>query len=496
MFVFRVCRPFLLLLFVSLLFFCSVFFNSVQAAGWLELPDQSISLTSDIADEPVNRSVSSGKGQQLIQWLGTASQHGISLPEQNWLQLAADPSPRNIRVIARQFAVALDAGMLDKRVYQPGWRISDQPVLASLENHLDNDNLSLVEPALPEYKLLKQHLKQLRWWLDNALQQFPDDRVLEKGDRHASIWQLNQWLKDLDLADGLPANVYSGRHQSAVSKIQKRFRLTVDGKLGPRTRQALIAMTLERIKTLRINLERLRWLPRTLPYPRVWVDIAGFRVFWMTGRYQQQKFKAIVGLPSRQTPVFQDEIESITINPPWRVPASIASTSLLRKAKQDSSFLEREGFTVYSGWESNAREVNPDKVNWRSLSRQSFPYRLEQKPGKVNRLGRYKLDSPNRFSVYLHDTHKPELFNKTVRTFSSGCTRVENIDELINSILASQGMTSRVRALQQLGDTSRLKLHKKVPLYFAYFTAWPEKNGRVRFREDIYRLDDALLAKF
>ena len=243
MFVFRVCRPFLLLLFVSLLFFYSVFFNRVQAAGWLELPDQSVSLTSGITGKSVNRSVSSGKGQQLIQWLGTASQHGISLPEQNWLQLAVDPSPRNIRVIARQFAVALDAGMLDKRVYQPGWRISDQSVLASLENHLDNDNLSLVEPALPEYKLLKQHLKQLRWWLDNALQQFPDDRVLDKGDRHASIWQLNQWLKDLDLADGLPANVYSGRHQSAVNKIQKRFRLTVDGKLGPRTRQALIAMT-------------------------------------------------------------------------------------------------------------------------------------------------------------------------------------------------------------------------------------------------------------
>ncbi|WP_354008830.1 hypothetical protein [Endozoicomonas lisbonensis] len=73
---------------------------------------------------------------------------------------------------------------------------------------------------------------------------------------------------------------------------------------------------------------------------------------------------------------------------------------------------------------------------------------------------------------------------------------MKNIDELIKSILASQGMSGRVRALQQLGDTSKLILHKKIPLYFAYFTAWPEKNGRVRFRENIYRLDDALLAKF
>ena len=488
MFVFRVCRPFLLLLIAS-----PLFFSRVQAAGWLELPERSVPPKSDSVDESVNRSV---KGQQLIQWLGTASQHGISLPEQGWLQLVTDPSPRNIRVMARQFASALDAGVLDKRVYQPGWRISDQPVLASLENHLDNDNLNLVAPALPEYKLLKQHLKQLRWWLSNAPQQFPEDLVLDKGDRHASVSQLNQWLKDLDLADNLPVSVYSLKHQSAINKIQKMFRLTVDGKLGPRTRQVLVAITLKRIKTLRINLERLRWLPRTLPYPRVWVDIAGFHVYWMADRYQQKKFKAIVGLPSRQTPVFQDEIESITINPPWRVPASIASTNLLRKVKQDSSFLEREGFTVYSSWESNARVIDPHKVDWRSLNSRSFPYRLEQKPGKVNRLGRYKLDSPNRFSVYLHDTHKPELFNKPVRTFSSGCTRVQNIDQLINSILASQGMLVRVRALQQLGDTSKLILRKKIPLYFAYFTAWPEKNGRVRFREDIYRLDDALLANF
>ncbi|MET4693883.1 murein L,D-transpeptidase YcbB/YkuD [Endozoicomonas sp. NE40] len=202
----------------------------------------------------------------------------------------------------------------------------------------------------------------------------------------------------------MPVGVYSRRHQSAINKIQKMFRLTADGKLGPRTRQALVAMTLKRIKTLRINLERLHWLPGTLPYPIVWVDIAGFHVYWVADRYRKKKFKAIVGLPSRQTPVFQDEIESITINPPWRVPASIALTNLLRMAKQDSSFLEREGFTVYSSWESNARVVDPDKVDWHSLTSRSFPYRLEQKPGKVNRLGRYKMDSPNRFSIYLHDT--------------------------------------------------------------------------------------------
>ncbi|MET4693882.1 hypothetical protein [Endozoicomonas lisbonensis] len=78
MFVFRVCRPFLLLLFAS-----PLFYSSAQAAGWLELPEHSVPPKSDSIDESFNCSV---KGQQLIQWLGTASQHGISLPEQGWLQ--------------------------------------------------------------------------------------------------------------------------------------------------------------------------------------------------------------------------------------------------------------------------------------------------------------------------------------------------------------------------------------------------------------------------
>lgn len=475
------------------LFFC---LGVPGAAGeWLSLPSQP---AFTAADEPsaATEEVAPDASAQLIEWLGTASQHGIDIPANHWLQLASDPSRQNVRVVAQHFASSLDRGMLDKRIYQPGWRIADRPALPALENHFDNDNLNLVEPALPEYGQFKRHLQKLRWWLTNALQQFPDDLILDKGDRHASLGMLNQWLMDLDMADNLPVGGYSPAHERVIKQIQREQRLYADGRMGAKTRRVLVALTLRRIKTLLINMERLRWLPRTLPYPRVWVDIAGFEVHWLADKYRKKKYRAIVGIPSRQTPVFQDEIESVTVNPSWRVPASIASTNLLRKAKKDPSFLKREGFTVYSSWKSGARKINPDSVNWKKLSARSFPYRLEQKPGKVNRLGRYKIDSPNAYSVYLHDTHQPKLFNKKVRTLSSGCTRVENIEGLIQQILASQGLKSKLSAMQQTGETRKLPLRKKVPVYFAYFTAWPQKNGRMRFRDDIYKLDNALMAHF
>lgn len=457
-----------------------------QQAGWLVDPSERavVEESDDYSEQP--------SSQQLIDWMSTASHHGIDIPQKKWLQLASDPSPQNVRIVANAFASYLDTGVLDKKVYQPGWMIDDRPALGVLQGHMDSKTLNLIEPRLPQYQSFKKTLGTLEKWLEKAVHLFPESTILEEGDKHSSLFQLNQWLIDLDLAERLSTRSYSAGHVAVIKAFQKKQHIWADGQLGPRTRQALVALTHQRIKSLKINMERLRWLPRELPYPHVMVDIAGFNVAWVKGPRWQKRYKAIVGKPSRQTPVFQEEIESITVNPPWRVPSSIASTSLLRKAQRDPSFLKKEGFVVYDSWKSSAREMDVSKVDWRRYNRRNFPYRLEQKPGRVNRLGRYKLDSPNSMSIYLHDTDKPELFDRSVRTFSSGCTRVENIEHLIGNILKSQNMSGHMNSLKQARETGKLKLRKPVPVYFVYFTAWPDSDGRMRYRDDIYRLDDAL----
>lgn len=472
--------------------FVSLLVTSVSAEDWLSAPSAFSEPGVRIKSEGHSEAASS---QQLISWMSTAPQHGIEFPQSQWLQLATDPSEQNVRKVASEFAAYLDTGRLDRRVYQPGWRIADTAALPVLQEHMDSNSLDLIEPRLPQYELFKKTLQRLNTHLEKAIDHFPADRVLQEGDRHPSILTLNRWLIDLDLADRLPAGQFSRSHTSVIKNLQKQYRIRADGYIGQRTRQALVALTLERIKVLKVNMERMRWMPRSLPYPHVLVDIAGFNVAWVTGREKQRLYRAIVGKPSRQTPIFQESIESITVNPYWRVPSSISSTSLLRRAQKDPAFLKREGFSVYESWKSSARELDPDTINWNKYSHRSFPYRLEQKPGKVNPLGKYKLDSPNAYSVYLHDTDKPDLFRQSVRTFSSGCTRVENIEHLIGNILKSQGMENEVRTLQATTETGKLKLRKPVPLYFVYFTAWPDSSGRVRFRPDIYNLDDALLAR-
>ncbi len=465
--------------------------TTVSAEDWLSVPSVSSDPEIQIKSEGYSQAASS---EQLISWMSTAPLHGIEFPQSQWLQLAIDPSEQNVRKVAYEFAAYLDTGRLDRRVYQPGWRIADTATLPVLQEHMDSNSLDMIEPRLPQYELLMRALQRFYTYLEAAADHFPSSMVLQEGDRHPSILILNQWLFDLDLADRLPTGYYSRSHMSVVKTLQKQYRIRADGYVGERTRQALIALTLQRIKVLKVNMERMRWMPRSLPYPHVLVDIAGFNVAWVTSQRKQRLYRAIVGKPSRQTPIFQESIESITVNPYWRVPSSISSTSILRRAQKDPAFLKREGFSVYESWKSTARELDPDTINWKKYNRRVFPYRLEQKPGKVNPLGKYKLDSPNAYSIYLHDTDKPDLFKESVRAFSSGCTRVENIEHLIGNILKSQGMENEARTLQATSETGKLKLRKPVPLYFVYFTAWPDSHGRVRFRQDIYNLDDALLS--
>ena len=67
----------------------------------------------------------------------------------------------------------------------------------------------------------------------------------------------------------------------------------------------------------------------------------------------------------------------------------------------------------------------------------AFPFRLVQRPGEQNALGRYKFHFANNFNVYLHDTPDKALFDRADRALSSGCVRVERVDALANWFAAN-----------------------------------------------------------
>jgi murein L,D-transpeptidase YcbB/YkuD len=150
------------------------------------------------------------------------------------------------------------------------------------------------------------------------------------------------------------------------------------------------------------------------------------------------------------------------------------------------SVLAKYGIDAYDG---NGKKLDPYKVNWSSPSAKALTFR--QNPGPENPLGFVKINFHNPHSVYMHDTPSQTLFGRNFRAASSGCVRVQNIEQLAAWILQDNGdwTRDRILAAQRSGERIDAKVKKPVTLFFAYITAWATEDGLVHFRRDLYQRD-------
>jgi murein L,D-transpeptidase YcbB/YkuD len=300
--------------------------------------------------------------------------------------------------------------------------------------------------------------------------------------------------RDLTLPDE-PSNHYDPTLEIAVRAFQRRHGLIPDGAIGKRTIAALNVTVEERIRQIELNMERFRWIPDELGDDHVFVNLAGFVLDYVRKGTTRLTMRVIVGRQYRETPTFSDRIRYLEFNPTWTVPPKIAIEDLLPKIRKDSGFLPAGGYEVFKGWQEASAKLDPAAVDWTRVGKGNFPYRLVQRPGDQNALGRVKFMFPNRFDVYLHDTPARALFHRPVRTFSSGCIRLERPLALAEALLEADGQDAgRIKAILEAGATTRVNLGKPVPVHLAYLTAWIGEGGTVEFRDDVYGRD-ALLAK-
>jgi murein L,D-transpeptidase YcbB/YkuD len=157
--------------------------------------------------------------------------------------------------------------------------------------------------------------------------------------------------------------------------------------------------------------------------------------------------------------------------------------------KEDPAYLSEKNFSVV---DSNGKRVDPASVDW---SAGKIPYQIVQEPGPSNALDEIKFMFPNDHFVYLHDTPSKELFEKTERTFSSGCIRVDKPFEFAEVLLgADQGMTAEsIEAIRASGKTETVNLSTPLPVLLLYWTAEPGPDGTVRFMNDVYERDGRIL---
>lgn len=314
--------------------------------------------------------------------------------------------------------------------------------------------------------------------------------VSKKGSEGNGVMALNQRLfiegyVRPEAAEGEFASIFTSATQDGLMRFQRNNGLAASGQMDGATLQALNVSAAERLSAIRANIPRIAEYSKDLGDRYVVVNIPAQQIETVNGNRVFSRHNAIVGRPSRPTPVVMTALSDINFNPYWNAPPSIVERDIL--PKMSSGILQKMNMKVFDG--VGGPEVNPRRINWRRAVVDNYHFR--QEPGGENAMATAKINFSSPFGIYLHDTPEQHLFDSSGRFYSSGCVRVQKVAVLLNWILNGQdGIDpNQIEYLAQSLERKDVKLAAPPQLRVAYLTAWPTSDGTVAFRGDVYGLD-------
>lgn len=354
--------------------------------------------------------------------------------------------------------------------------------------------LAALAPHDPEYRALQMELARLREDSVRGWPEIPKMRKAALGDTASGLREVRVFLGTVgDLPPGPAADpeVFDPQLEQGVQAFQRHHGLKADGVIGPHTLAQMRVPPAERLRTVLYNLERRRWMPRSLGTDYAYVNVPNYELRIFEGGETALVLRTITGAKDTPTPTFQDEIEYMELNPDWHVPMSIASEELLPKIQEDPAYLASQNIDVL---DAEGAVVHPDSISWTGVLPESLGYRFRQAPGSLNPLGSIKFLFPNPYSVYLHDTNNTRLFEREDRALSHGCVRTEKPLTLATYLLRNDPRWPReeIEAKVQTGKRSQIRLQKPLPIVLVYLTAFLEEDGKVGYRQDVYERDARL----
>jgi murein L,D-transpeptidase YcbB/YkuD len=398
----------------------------------------------------------------------------------------------------------LSAGRLNPETIRSASFIKSREVdvVEILQSALDEDQieeaLETLRPQHPGYAGLTRALLRYEtiskgggWKVVAGGQQ------MQKGDRGMRVGALRSRLivsGDLDESTDSDHCLFDEGLEQGIRRFQKRHGLDIDGIVGPATLAALNVPVEERIRQIKVNMERWRRLPYEFGRRYILVNIADFKLGVVENDKALITMRVVVGRRSRPTPVFTGKMTYMELNPYWHIPPTIAKEDILPNIWKDPAYLLKANIRVFRGWKAQAPEINPLSIDWLQTTAKGFPFKLRQEPGPSNALGRIKFMFPNKFDVYLHDTPARALFEKTKRSSSSGCIRIEKPIELADYLVQGDPKWTREKILAVINTskTQIVLMREPIAVHVLYWTAWVDEDDTVQFRDDIYGRDKLL----
>jgi L,D-transpeptidase YcbB len=375
------------------------------------------------------------------------------------------------------------SGQVDPRTVSQAWHIdakdenTDSALVRTLGRMPLGEAISAMRPQNAEYMALGKALQQFRGIAAKGdWPRVPAGTAAKPGQPDAAprLAALRARLNAEGIATpaATAPNVYDAGLAGAVAQFQAHHGIAVDSALGTETVNALNVPVAYRLGQIAANMERHRWMPRSLPDRYVYVNVPAFHLEAFDGGKPTLEMKVIVGqeYEDKATPVFADSMETVVFRPYWNITPDIQAKEIGPRAAADPGYLAANDMEYYSDGGTQ---------------------RIRQKPGPKNSLGYVKFLFPNDFNIYLHDTPNHELFAKDVRAFSHGCIRVEKPAELAQWVLGWDA--GKVQQAMQSGpDNTPVKVPRKIPVFIIYGTAY-ERDGQLWFGNDLYHRDDALV---
>ncbi|MBA4350191.1 MAG: murein L,D-transpeptidase [Rhodobacter sp.] len=385
----------------------------------------------------------------------------------------------------------------DAAIHREVTRLDPLRLLAQVDRGDASALLRSLPPKAPEYaRLMKEKLSLEARIAAGGWGAPVMAGSLAPGDTGADVVALRDRLMAKGYLRRSATAIYDRDMQAAVQRFQIDHGLTADGRATADTLAEINISPEDRVKSIVVAMERLRWMHDTVRGPRhIWVNLPDFTSKIVDHGKVTFQTRAVIGknVPDQRSPEFSDEMDHLVINPSWGVPRSIIVKEYLPLLQRNPNAVSHLQVI-----DRNGRVVPRGAVNFAAYSARSFPFGLRQPPSDGNALGKVKFMFPNQYNIYLHDTPAKELFDHEVRAYSHGCIRLADPFDFAYALLAAQTDDPKgfFHGHLESDKETTVRFDEKLPVHLVYFTAWPTAKGDMTYRRDIYgrdaRIFDAL----
>lgn len=296
-------------------------------------------------------------------------------------------------------------------------------------------------------------------------------KTIQLGDSNELVKHIRRRLAITDEANKKDtSSIFDKILEMDIIGYQTRNGLKPDGKVGLATLNALNVSVQERIRQIKINLERCLELPESFGDKYILVNIPAFELIAIEKNTPVFSSKIVTGKTSDKTAIFNSTMQYVVFAPYWNIPKTIMYKEILPAIAKHPGYLEQ------------------NQMEW-------FDGKIRQRPGPWNALGGVKFIFPNAYHMYMHDTPAKTLFNEHTRAFSHGCIRIEEPVKMALFLLDDQKEWNldKINITMNMQKETVVFLKEKTNVYILYFTAFIDKYGQLHFRKDIYGRDRLVL---